>query len=69
MNLKTLNDRLSQLELRQDEQKLVVWYKGDGETYEEALERHGIPEDYPRERLTVLTVVYEDGIKQKETQE
>ncbi len=66
MNLKTLNDRLSQLELRQDEQKLVVWYKGDGETYEEALERHGIPEDYPRERLTVLRVVYEDEIKQKE---
>ena len=65
MNLKTLNDRLSQLELRQDEQKLVVWYKGDGETYEEALERHGIPEDYPRERLTVLRVVYEDE-KQKE---
>ncbi|HIE30845.1 MAG TPA: hypothetical protein EYP67_00470 [Methanosarcinales archaeon] len=60
--MKTLNSRISSLESRQHETRLVVWYKDEGESLEQCLKRNGIPEDYPRDRLVVLEVVYEPPV-------
>ena len=56
MNLKTLNDRLVTLESCDKEQKLVVWWEGDGETREEAPKRCGVQDG---DSLTVIRVVYD----------
>lgn len=58
MNLKAIEARLSQVEARRQESRLVVQY--EGETLEQCLERNGISEGHPRDRLTVLKVVYEE---------